>query len=104
MNFKADMNAKALQLANERNTFIQSTQKVIKLSSENHYEDMASKIDLSRLRAYQNEIKLTREQKDIEMRLRKQLTDKILSTWKELKELRNKQKFRNTEYKLIIKK
>ena len=38
------------------------------------------------------------------MMLKKDLTEKIVTTWKELKDIRNKQGFRNTDVKLIIKK
>lgn len=97
------MDVRALRQATERNAYIESTQKVIKLNSEQDNE-MITQVDLSRLRAYQNEIKLTREQRDIEMAMRKQLTEKILATWRMLKDLRVRQGFRNTEFKLIIKK
>jgi predicted transcriptional regulator of viral defense system len=97
------MDVRALRQATERNAYIESTQKVIKLNSEQDNE-MITQVDLSRLRAYQNEIKLTREQRDIEMTMRKQLTEKILATWRLLKDLRVRQGFRNTEFKLIIKK
>jgi predicted transcriptional regulator of viral defense system len=101
--FKSEMDVRALRQATERNAYIESTQKVIKLNSEQDNE-MITQVDLSRLRAYQNEIKLTREQRDIEMTMRKQLTEKILATWRLLKDLRVRQGFRNTEFKLIIKK
>lgn len=67
-------------------------------------ENKPSQIDIARLNSYKNEIKKTRQQRDNEMLLKKNLTEKILSTWKELKDLRFKQNYRNTEYKLIIKK
>jgi Rps23 Pro-64 3,4-dihydroxylase Tpa1-like proline 4-hydroxylase len=103
ISFKADMNVRTMRAASERNEYVESAQRVIKLESErNQNPDLH--VDVSRLRAYQNEIKLTREQRDIEMRMRKKLTEKILMTWKELKDLRARQQFRNTEYKLIIKK
>jgi coiled-coil and C2 domain-containing protein 2A len=54
--------------------------------------------------AYRDEIKQTRQQRDIEMQQKKTLIEKIVETWKELKDLRNNQKFRNTDIKLIIKK
>ncbi len=61
-------------------------------------------MDLNRLNAYKNEIKQTRQQRDIEMKQKKNLIEKILITWRELKELRKKQNFRTTDIKLIIKK
>lgn len=104
VSFKTEMDARNLRLAAERNAYIESTQRVIKLNSERPGEDDPARIDLSRLRAYQNEIKLTREQRKIEMSQRKRLIEKILATWKSLKALRVRQQFRNTEYKLVIKK
>ena len=60
--------------------------------------------DVARFNSYKNEIKKTRQLRSNEMLLKKNLTEKILSTWKELKDIRIKQNYRNTEYKLIIKK
>ena len=61
-------------------------------------------VEMNKLMAYRNEVKHARQQRDNEMRLKKDLTEKILLTWKELKDIRNKQKFRNTDIKLVIKK
>ena len=63
-----------------------------------------SSASANRLNAYRNEIKHTRQQRGNQMRLKKDLTEKILLNWKELKEIRSKQKFRNTDIKLVIKK
>lgn len=102
------MDARNLRLAAERNAYVESAGRTIKLNSDHRGgQDEAidlARVDLSRLLAYQNEIKLTREQRDIEMSQRKKLTEMILATWKSLKSLRARQQFRNTEYKLVIKK
>ncbi len=80
--------------------YIESTSTVLKtkLNKAN-----ITQIDLNKLAVYRNEIKQTRQQRDNEMMLKKNLTEKILVTWKELKDIRIKQKFRNTDLKLIIK-
>ena len=85
-----------------KEAYIESTGTVVKNSKSN--VDIISTVDANRLNAYKNEIKQTRQQRDIEMKQKKNLTEKILITWKELKEIRVKQNFRSTEYKLIIKK
>lgn len=66
--------------------------------------DYISTSDLVKLNSYKNEIKQTRRQLNIEMKKHKELTEKIVLTWKELKNKRAEQKFRSTEMKLIIKK
>lgn len=108
-NFKSEMDARNLRLAAERNAYVESAGRTIKINSDHRgggHDEAAdlARVDLSRLLAYQNEIKLTREQRDIEMSQRKKLTEMILATWKSLKMLRARQQFRNTEYKLVIKK
>jgi hypothetical protein len=60
--------------------------------------------DRKKLNAYRYEIVKTRQERNKEMRLFKNLVEKIIETWKELKDLRQKQQFRNTQVKLIIKK
>lgn len=67
-------------------------------------ENKPLEADIARLNSYKNEIKQTRQHRANQMLLKKNLTEKILSTWKELKDIRIKQNYRNTEYKLIIKK
>lgn len=90
------------RLAADHNSYIQSTGSVIKTSKDS--KDFITTVDLNRLNAYKNEIKQTRQQRDIEMKQKKNLIEKILITWRELKELRKKQTFRTTDIKLIIKK
>jgi hypothetical protein len=85
------------------NLYIESNSSVIPVN-KNTPEDFITIADKNKLLAYRYEIKQTRQQRDIEMKQKKNLIEKILQTWKEIKETRNKQKFRNTEYKLIIKK
>jgi hypothetical protein len=80
--------------------YIESTATVLKTKLNNAN---ITQIDLNKLAVYRNEIKQTRQQRDNEMMLKKNLTEKILITWKELKDIRIKQKFRNTDLKLIIK-
>ena len=63
-----------------------------------------SNSDLNKLAAYKNEIKQTRQQRDIELKQKKNLCEQIVKTWKELKDVRAKQQFRITDIKLIIKK
>ncbi len=80
--------------------YIESTSTVLKTKLNNAN---ITQIDSNKLAVYRNEIKQTRQQRDNEMMLKKNLTEKILVTWKELKDIRIKQKFRNTDLKLIIK-
>lgn len=82
--------------------YIESTSKIIKTKFTNDSNISAN--DLNKLTAYRNEIKQARQQRDNEMLLKKSLTEKMLITWKELKDLRSRQQFRNTDLKLIIKK
>jgi hypothetical protein len=100
--FKNELAMQTSRLAADHNAYIQSTGSVIKTSKDS--KDFLTTVDLNRLNAYKNEIKQTRQQRDIEMKQKKNLTEKILITWKELKEIRKKQNFRNTELKLTIKK
>lgn len=60
--------------------------------------------DFKRLSAYKYEIQKTRDERDKKMKTQKTLVEKIIATWKDIKELRNKNGFRSTEIKLIIKK
>ncbi len=100
--FKSELAMQTSRAAASHNALVESTGAVIKTSKDS--KDFMSTSDLNRLNAYKNEIKQTRQQRDIEMKQRKNLTAKILTTWKELKEIRIKQNFRTTDYKLIIKK
>lgn len=100
-----DMESNTNKNASSRGRYVESTGEIVKTNVEN--KDTAayiSAVDANKLMAYTNEIKLTREQRDIQMKQRKTLTEKIIRTWKDLKEIRNQQQFRNTEIKLIIKK
>ena len=83
--------------------YVESTSSVIKTKLNIDSSARQSNKDINQLRAYRNEIKQTRQQRDNEMMLKKNLTEKILITWKELKDIRLKQQFRNTDLKLIIK-
>ena len=107
--FRAELDAKSSRRAAAKQALVESTGKIISLNamksiSKNEAEDLISSGDENKLNAYKNEIKHTRQQRDIEMRMRKELTAKIVSTWKELKDIRIKQNYRNTDLKLIIKK
>ena len=101
--FKGEVNSSVNRNASNRNMFIESTSTIIRADS-NDGGALISKTDFNKLTAYQNEIKLTRQQREIEMQQKKMLTEKILQTWKELKNVRNQQQFRNTDLKLVIKK
>jgi hypothetical protein len=58
--------------------------------------------DRKKLNAYRYEVVKTRQERNKEMKMSKNLAEKIIETWKELKDLRQKQQFRNTQVKLII--
>lgn len=60
--------------------------------------------DMKKLMAYKYEIQKTRQERNKEMRMHKQLVEKIINTWREIKDLRQAQQYRNTDVKLIIKK
>ena len=98
---KSELAAQTSRLAADHNAYIESTGTVLKTNKDS--KDFLTTADLNRLNAYKNEIKQTRQQRDIEMKQKKTLTEKIIITWKELKEIRIKQNFRSTELKLIIK-
>lgn len=91
-------------MAANQNMYVESTSTVIKTSLESKEKTKLSASDTDKLNAYRNEIKQARQQRDNEMMLKKDLTEKIVLTWKELKDSRTKQGFRNTDVKLIIKK
>lgn len=60
--------------------------------------------DMKKLMAYKYEIQKTRQERNKDVKIHKQLVEQIIQTWKELKELRLKNQFRNTDVKLVIKK
>ena len=60
--------------------------------------------DRNKLTAYKYEIQKTRQERNKDMRMHKQVVEKIIQTWKEIKELRQTQNYRNTDIKLVIKK
>jgi hypothetical protein len=101
--FKSELNTQTNKTAADRNMYVESTSTVIKTKLNIESSARQSTNDINQLRAYRNEIKQTRRQRDNEMMLKKNLTEKILLTWKELKDIRIKQQFRNTDIKLIIK-
>jgi hypothetical protein len=115
--FLNELKTQSNQRAAEKNAFIESTGKVLNINNplldkpqekQKLFEDgevaFITTADESKLNAYRTEIKHTRQQRDLEMRLRKELIEKILSTWKDLKDIRFKQSYRNTDLKLVIKK
>jgi hypothetical protein len=61
-------------------------------------------VNQKKLNAYRYEIVKTRQERNKEVKLFKNLTEQIIETWKELKDLRQKQQFRNTQVKLTIRK
>jgi len=103
--FRNEVAAQSSKNAAQRNRYIESTSSV--LITNNNMDEAKEFItpgDRKKMIAYKNEIKQIRQQRDIVMKMKKGLIEKILSTWKELKELRAKQQFRNTDIKLIIRK
>ncbi len=103
--FKAELSIQSNQTAADRNLYVESTSTVIRTQLDQIGTDkLLAPADMNKLNAYRYEIKQVRQQRDNEMMLKKDLTEKILSTWKELKEIRTKRGFKNTELKLIIKK
>ena len=70
----------------------------------NNKVDNTEMSDINKLNAYRYEIQKTRQERNKEMKTHKILTEKIIETWKEIKDLRTKQQFKNTDIKLIIKK
>ena len=60
--------------------------------------------DMKKLMAYKYEIQKTRQERNKDMKINKQLVEQIIQTWKELKELRQKNQYRNTDVKLAIRK
>lgn len=98
--FKSELDSQMNRLANVQNNYVQSTSSVI----NRNLQSKVSQVDINKLNAYKNEIKQARQQRDNEMLLKKDLLEKILVTWKELKDLRAKQGYRNTDVKLTIKK
>ena len=55
-----------------------------------------------RMRSYQEEIRLLREEKDDESLRERELIHDILGLWKTLKQVRSKQGFSNTNHKIIV--
>jgi hypothetical protein len=106
--FISELNAKSDRRAANQNSYIESTGQIIRLKAINKKDkdndDFISDVDENKLNAYKNEIKHTRQQRDMEMGMKKDLTEKILTTWKELKDIRIKQNYRSTDLKLMIKK
>ncbi len=99
--FRNEVNLQSSRLAAERKLYIESTGSILKTDDPNEF---ITSSDANKLKAYKNEIKQTRQQRDIEMKMKKNLIEKIVATWKDLKDIRAKQQFRNTDLKLIIKK
>ena len=58
----------------------------------------------SRVKIYQEEIKQSRKQRELEMGADRSLMKNIIKTWKDLKDLRAYQKYNNTSVKLHIRK
>ena len=104
MRFKNELSTQSNTQASTKNMFVESTSTVIKTKLNEEHIGNVSPANANKLLAYKNEIKQTRQLRDKEMLLKKDLTEKILVTWKELKEIRVKQNFRNTDIKLLIKK
>jgi hypothetical protein len=110
--FITELNAQAGRRAANKNSYVESTGKIIRLNAlkgkdkngAEQDEDFITTADEGKLNAYKMEIKHTRQQRDMEMLMKKDLTEKILITWKELKDIRIKQNYRNTDLKLVIKK
>ncbi len=102
--FRTELNIQSSQAAIERNMYVESTSTVIRSQLDQVKDKGLAPTDLNKLNAYRYEIKQARQERDNEMMLKKDLTEKIVSTWKELKEVRSKRGFRNTDLKLIIKK
>ena len=108
--FRAEVDAHVRAAAAERHLYVESTDTILSTSTSNNPSNgdetaaLISPSDAHKLRAYKNEIKQAREQRDLEMRMRKTLTEKIVSVWRELKDLRKRQQFRNTDLKLVIRK
>lgn len=103
-NFQQELAAKEHAIAAQQNAYVESNDTILRFNSDRDRANLIAPVDLNRLQAYKNEIKLTREEREIQMKQKKTLTEKILATWKELKEIRELQRFRNTEFRLIIKK
>ena len=103
--FKNELAVQTDKAAANKNLYIESNGTVLKTNvgpqDKNEY---ISNSDLNKIVAYKNEIKQTRQQRDIELKQKKNLCEQIVKTWKELKDIRAKQQFRNTDIKLIIKK
>ena len=98
--FKSELDSQQSRMANSQDNYVESTASIINKAL---VQSKISVVDTNKLNAYKNEIKQARQQRDNEMMLKKNLVEKILVTWKELKELRAKQGYRNTEVKLTIK-
>ncbi len=101
--FRNELSLQSSRLAADKKMYIESTSSIIKSNNPSE-NDFITSSDANKLKAYKNEIKQTRQQRDIEMKMKKNLIQKIIATWKDLKDIRNKQQFRNTDLKLIIKK
>ena len=75
INFKNELNINTNRTAADRNMYIESTATVLKTKLNNAN---ITQIDLNKLAVYRNEIKQTRQQRDNEMMLKKNLTEKII--------------------------
>ena len=112
--FKSEINIQSNLIAADRHMYIESTSTIIKspvgsqIENNKNMNMLSSRsiavADINKLNAYRYEIKQVRQQRDNETMLKKDLIEKILVTWKELKDIRTKRGFRNTDLKLVIKK
>ena len=84
--------------------YVEPTSTVIRSQLDRVKDKSLAPTDLNKLNAYMYDINQARQERENEMILKKDLTEKIVSTWKELKEVRTRRGFRNTDLKLIIKK
>ncbi|XP_055044610.2 coiled-coil and C2 domain-containing protein 2A isoform X1 [Misgurnus anguillicaudatus] len=69
---------------------------------ELHRGEALSQVTQQRIAEYKQEVRHTRQQRDLEQEKDRALLKNIIRVWKELKALRDFQRFTNTPYKLFI--